>query len=181
MRKIKRWIAVFSAVLTISPLSVLQAAAAEKTDADNAMEQLRMEDEGPDLSEGMLISEVWETEEDGTPYVERIYMKESTDAVTRATTTPKQFMKEKYYGTRGKLRVYAYFSWDTSAKKVYVSNITGKIVDGAGMSGIKSESATPSGNGTAKATATYSCEPNFYLGSGTWTVSMSCDYNGTVK
>lgn len=48
MKKLKKWIAIFSTILAISPLPVQQAAAAEKTDTEKAIEQLQME-EGPDF------------------------------------------------------------------------------------------------------------------------------------
>jgi hypothetical protein len=33
--------------------------------SDMSMAQLRIQDKGPDLSKGALVSEVWSTEEDG--------------------------------------------------------------------------------------------------------------------
>lgn len=68
MRNLKRWSMALLMTLTLGSMSSLQVMAAEMPISDEAaaaMEQLRMEDKGPDLSEGELISEVWGFEEDG--------------------------------------------------------------------------------------------------------------------
>ena len=148
--------------------------------AEMRMEELRKQDTGPDLSKGRLIEEVWGTEEDGTPYVERTYIENIAGNVSIvALTESKRYTKTKSYGATGSVEVSATFTWNTSAKTVYVSDITGDIVNPAGISEIKDKTTSESGNGTSKATAKFSCRVNKNLGGwATYSVSLSCDYNG---
>jgi len=73
-------------------------------DSDIAMERLKLEDKGPDVSNGMLVLEVWGKETDGTPYVERTY-KSIEPAMLRSFDTVR-YVNEKSYGATGKVRVH---------------------------------------------------------------------------
>lgn len=82
------------------------------------MEQLRVQDSGPDLSKGKLISEVWDTEEDGTPYVERVYEKDDAvngvkGARAKATSGKVTRTKNRNYGAAGSVEVTARFYWNS--------------------------------------------------------------------
>lgn len=145
----------------------------------NIME-LKLQDAGPDLSKGELVSEYWATEEDGTPYVERTYI--SNDDAARAKTDYKKYYKDRSYGATGWVEVRAEFAWDTAAQKAYVKNVTGDYHNGGGVSQTRNESKTSSGNGTAKASAKYSIEVDKNLGGWTtYSVTMTCDYKGNCN
>lgn len=125
--------------------------------ADQRMTELQLQDAGPDLSKGKLISEYRGTEEDGTPYVERTFVKDNV-VDSRAISSYKTYTKTKSYGATGSVEVTAAFAWDTAAKKAYVKNVSGKYNNGGGVSQTKNSSATSSGNGSTKASAKYSID-----------------------
>lgn len=185
MRNLKRWSMALLMTLTLGSMSSLQVMAAEMPISDEAavaaMEQLRMEDKGPDLSEGELISEVWGFEEDGTPYVERTYMKYNS-SVSRLVDTV--YYSRTKTVARGTFKVWADFQYDTVAKTVYASNEGGSFKRGGGGELIE-ESTSISGNGTTKAVVTYKCKLDSDLGGtgimSTYSVSVGCDYNGNKK
>lgn len=146
--------------------------------ASTAMAQLRMEDKGPDLSKGFLISESWGTEEDGTPYVERTYMDYGTALFSASNV--RTLNNTKSYGATGSVEVSANFKFDSTEKTVYVVSSSGKFNRGGGISETEDLGTTTSGEGTSKATAKYSCRVNRNLGGwATYSVSISCNYNGT--
>ncbi len=184
MRRIKKWTTLFLMTLTVCTVSAPQAMAANLPTATNvtmasnvAMAQLRMEDKGPDFSKGDLVSEVWGTENDGTPYVERTYIKHNA-ALLRASGV-KEYTKTKNYGSTGSVEVSASFEYDSAARTVYVFNESGSYNQGGGVSDVEDNGTTTSGDGTSKATAKYSCRVNRNLGGwATYSVSVSCNYNG---
>lgn len=169
---------VFLAALMLAMLAAPQVMAADETmTAEERMEELRALDEGPDFSKGALIAEEWGNEEDGTPYVERTY---ATDIIpgARAINGTGRFYKVKSYGANGSVEVYATFSWDTAAKRVYVSNVTGKFNNG-GVSGTRNELSTFDGSGTSRAWAQYSIDVDRNLGGwATYSVIMHCSFRG---
>lgn len=169
----------FLAALMLAMLASPQVMAADVTmTAEERMEELKAFDEGPDFSKGALISEEWGNEEDGTPYVERTYVADITQG-TRAINDTGRFYKVKSYGTTGSVEVYATFSWDTAAKKVYVSNVTGQFNNGGGISGTKNASVTSDGSGTSRAWAQYSIDVDKNLGGWTtYSVIMHCSFRG---
>ncbi|GLB29458.1 hypothetical protein LAD12857_13810 [Lacrimispora amygdalina] len=184
MRKIKKWTTLFLMTLTVSTVTAPQAMADNSLAITNvpmasnaAMAQLRMEDKGPDFSKGSLISEVWGTEEDGTPYVERTYI-EHNAALLRASKS-KKYTKTKSYGATGSVEVSARFEYDSAERTVYVFDESGSYNQGGGVSDVEDYGTTTSGDGTSKATAKYSCRVNRNLGGwATYSVSVSCNYKG---
>lgn len=184
MRRIKKWTTLLLLTLTVSTVTAPQAMADNLHAINNvpmtsnaAMAQLRMEDKGPDFSNGSLVSEVWGTEEDGTPYVERTYIQHNfgllraSRSVTRTNT--------KSYGATGSVKVTAVFDCDSAEKTVYVSESSGSFNQGGGVSDVEDYGTTTSGEGTSKATAKYSCRVNRNVGGWkTYSVSVSCNYNG---
>lgn len=181
MRNLKRGIAAVLTILTASVMLAPQAMAANVSTADTdvAMAQLKMEDTGPDLSKGILVEEVWGTEDDGTPYVERTYVKNGIATLALRATGSPTYTKTKSYGATGSVEVTATFKFDSKAKTVYVVSSTGKFNNGGGISEVKNLGTTTSGEGTSKATAKYSCKVNRNLGGwATYSVSVSCNSAG---
>ena len=95
MRKCKKGMVTILTALVVSTIAAPQAMAANvpTVDTNAAMVQLRMEDTGPDLSKGILVEEVWGAEDDGTPYVERTYVK--SDVATLRASGTKIYTKTK--------------------------------------------------------------------------------------
>lgn len=181
MKRFKKMVSMFLTALIFSTLIAPQAIAAEvPMSAEMRIEELRKQDVGPDLSKGRLVEEFWGTEEDGTPYVERTYIENTAGNVSIAALNGSaRYTKTKSYGATGSVEVSATFTWNTSAKTVYVSDVEGDIVNPAGISEITDKTTSTSGNGTSKATAKFSCRVNKNLGGwSTYSVSLSCDYNG---
>ncbi|MCI9067406.1 MAG: hypothetical protein HFI65_01770 [Lachnospiraceae bacterium] len=146
--------------------------------AEERMTELRMQDEGPDFTKGQLLEEAWGMEEDGTPYVERTYVK---IPVGRAMTRFRTYTKTKSYGATGSVEVTAMFAWNTEMKKAYVLQPSGKFNAGGGIDHTENERVTMSGTGTEKASATYSIVVHRYMGvtgPATYSVTISCDYKG---
>lgn len=142
------------------------------------MQDLKSQDSGPDLSNGDLVYEKWAYEDDGTPYVERLYMQNLIYKSSRS----KHYTKTKSYGATGSVQVEADFSWNTSTKKVTVSNVSGRFNRGGGISGTRNAKTSKSGNGTSKASASYSIEVNRNLGGwATYKVTLYCNYNGKTS
>lgn len=179
MRKCKKGMVTILTALVVSTIAAPQAMAANvpTVDTNAAMVQLRMEDTGPDLSKGILVEEVWGAEDDGTPYVERTYVK--SDVATLRASGTKIYTKAKNYGSTGSVEVTGEFEYDSSAKTVYVISSEGQFNEGGGISDIEDLGTSTSGEGTSKATVKYSCKVNRNLGGwATYSVSVSCNYNG---
>lgn len=184
-KKSKKLVSMFSLSLIISALICPNAKAAENNvsadlpkTAEEQMLELRMQDEGPDLTKGELLEEVWGTEKDGTPYVERTYVK---IPVGRTMTRFRTYTKTKSYGATGSVEVTAMFAWNTEAQKAYVLQPSGKFNAGGGIDYTENERVTMSGTGTAKASATYSIVVHRDMGIAgptTYSVTMTCDYKG---
>lgn len=139
------------------------------------MQELKQQDPGPDSTCGVLISEHWAYENDGTPYVERIYVK---NLPLRASNYA-HYTKTKSYGATGSVQVEADFSWNSSSKTAYSANAIGKYNQGGGVSGTRNPRVSTKGNGTNQASASYSIEVNRNLGGwATYQVTLYCDYNG---
>lgn len=147
--------------------------------AEGRMEELKILDQGSDFTKGALVSENWGTEEDGTPYVERTYIAE-INKDTRAITGSGRFVKTRNYGATGSVNVYATFSWDRTAQRTYVSNVSGNYYNGGGVSETGSPASTYGGNGTSNAWAQFSIRVNRNLGGWTtYSVIMNCNYTGS--
>lgn len=166
MKRLKRWISLCLVAIMFSSLSISHVMAGD-------MES--------DSSEWRLISEIQKTEEDGIPYVERIYAECIYDNISRTLKETGRYYKDNDYGARGKLRVYAEFKYDTSAKTAYAYNVSGEIVKKAGIIGNPTGNPYVINQGSPKVTAKYECEVVPTLGSKTtWRVSMHCDYKGNI-
>ena len=62
---------------------------------------------------------------------------------------------------------------------MYVISSEGQFNEGGGISDIEDLGTSTSGEGTSKATVKYSCKVNRNLGGwATYSVSVSCNYNG---
>lgn len=146
-------------------------------DSDIAMARLKLEDKGPDESNGMLVLEVWGKETDGTPYVERTY-KSIEPAMLRSFDTVR-YVNEKSYGATGKVRVAASFEFDKNNRTVYVLTVDGDLIDPAGISGTRNEKKRTVFEGGEKAKAEYSIEVNRNLGGwARYHVGITCNYKG---
>ncbi len=178
MKRFKRWIATFLVALTFSSVIVSQSMAAEMPmTAEERMKELRMQDKGPDFSKGILVEEFWGTEEDGTPYVERTYVKDS--GVLLRASGIKTYSKTRDYGATGSVEVTGDFQYDSSAKTVYILSSDGWYNEGGGISGYEDLGTTELNDGSSKATVKYSCKVDRNLGGKTtYSVSVSCDYKG---
>lgn len=190
MKKFQKRTAVFlmalAASITITPqaLAAGTAVSSQTMASDMSMAQLRIQDKGPDLSKGALVSEVWSTEEDGTPYVERTYVKYSIPnpmkSARAASSGSARYTKTKSYGATGAVEVSADFEWDSAAKTVYASGEDGALTNSSGISDVENEQTSTSGNGTSKATVKFSCRVNRNIGGWTtYSVSVSCNYKGS--
>lgn len=182
MRKIKKSTTLLLMSLMVSVATAPQVLAASMPevedmamDAEVAMAQLRMEDKGPDFSRGVLISEVWGTEEDGTPYVERTYVND----ITSRNAGTREFTNVKNYGATGSVEVTGVFSFDSVAKTVYVDSCSGQFNEGGGVSSYEDLGTVALNEGSSKASVKYSCRVNKNLGGkSTYSVKVSCNYKG---
>lgn len=144
-----------------------------------AIEKLKMEDSGPDLTKGRLILETLGTEPDGTPYIERVYEHINITHFLLNSSNERTYTATKSYGATGTVEVTATFKFNTLAKEVYVKSSSGRLINGAGYSQFVDLGTSTSGEGTKKATAKYSCKINRNLGGwATYSVSVSCNYKG---
>lgn len=179
MRHWKKCMTVVLMTLTVSSVIAPQAMAANglSVNTNAAMIQLRMEDSGPDFSKGTLVEEFWGVEDDGTPYVERTYIK-GESAMLRASGV-KTYTKTKNYGATGSVEVTGEFEYDSSAKTVYVLSESGAYNQGGGVSEYQDLGTTTSGDSSSKATVKYRCKVHRNLGGWTtYSVSVSCNYRG---
>lgn len=135
---------------------------------------------------GDLISErvVWDVESNKF-CVERVYEKHSVQTRSHqdsATYTNVRTIKNGVYGKTGSIELEYYvsgdFTWDTSAKKTWVSNVQGGVT--YFKSGeIVDERTYELGNDTRRATAKYSFKNKIGEKGGTKrTISVSCNYRG---
>lgn len=185
MKKFKKCTAMFLTALAISTVSAPLTFASDasvsviKVDASSAMAQLRMEDQGPDFSKGILIDECWGVEGDGTPYVERTYIKNNLSILSSLSHGTRTFTKTKKYGSTGSVEVTGKFEYDSAEKTVYVLEESGSYNQGGGISDLEDLGTSTSGEGSAKATVTYRCRVNRNLGGwATYSVSVSCNSSG---
>ena len=183
MRKIRKFfvtalmlIGAFS--MTISPV---MADSASSLESDPAIMTLKIEVPQPDFSKGILIKESWGKEQDGTPYLERIYIKNdySNGYELLKGNNKVTYTGTRWYGATGTAEVTATFRFYISEQKVYVESASGRLVDGAGYSEFVDLGISTSGEGTKKAKATYSCKINRHLGGWvTYSASVGCKYDG---
>lgn len=181
MKNLKKWMAALLTGITIFSMMAMPVMAAENETAlkptDLRMAQLKLEERGVDLSKGELISEYWGREEDGTPYVERLYIVH--DSLSARSPENINYKKTKDYGATGYVEVIGYFTYDTAAQTVHVRKVEGGLYDKAGISSTRNEQKYSKNEGTKIATAVYSIEVNRNLGGWTtYSVSVTCDYRG---
>lgn len=145
------------------------------------IEEFRKQDNGPDLSNGDLVSELWSVDEDGTPYVHRVYKKAIDDLSDVAPVSlPGAILRGVTdYGAIGYVWVSGHFTWDSKAKKTYVTELSGDFKNEGGVSSITDRKKSSSGNGTERATATFTCKIERNLGgSKNCKASVWCEYTG---
>lgn len=133
------------------------------------------------MSEGDLVSELWSIDEDGTPFVHRIYKRiPENQSESIQPRLPGAILTGKTdYGAIGYVWVSGHFTWDIQAKKAYVREITGGFENKGGVSSIYNKNSSSSGNGTEKATAIYTCMVDRNLGGPkNCKATVWCDYMG---
>lgn len=150
-------------------------------DSELPVENLDMEIPDVDLSKGILIEEKWGEEEDGTPFLERIYVKPDYNLYHRFRGYEEvEYTGTKWYGATGTAEVTAMFKYSIDEQKVYVESARGRLVNGAGYSQFVDLGISTSGEGTKKAKATYSCKINRHLGGWvTYRANVMCNYDGS--
>ena len=135
---------------------------------------------------GDLISErvVWDVESNKF-CVERTYEKHSVQTRSHqdgATYTNVRTVKNGVFGKTGSIELEYYvsgdFTWDTSAKKTWVSNVQGGVTY-INSGEVVDEKTYELRNDTRKATAKYSFTKKVNGNSGTTrSISVSCNYRG---
>jgi hypothetical protein len=175
LKKLKKWTAVILMALTVSTMAAPQAM------ASTPMEDFRKEDKGPDAAKGILISEEWGFDENGEPYVERTYVKPQNPRLR--VHDSKDVTKTRVCGTgsaKMTVELSASFEWDSSDKRVEVYDVEGQVTDMDGVYEVCDEETVISGNGTSKATATYTCKGYKAIGYVPGKINISCNYNGKI-